>query len=429
MQYEQVNKRFDKTKGFGYCVAMQIITIKDGKEKQLLRHHPWVFSGALHTPTSALETGLGRVETHDGAFIAYGWYDQDSHIPLRLLSWNEARIPDESWWAQAIAESVRRRSSFFQDKAGGTTTFRIIFSEADMLPGVVVDVYGTMLRIIISARVAWDHRDVIVSTLDSLLKPSLMLITIDSAFAGAEKLSETTLYYQDGQYFTPAKRLDPIRFREDGLYYEVIPGKGQKSGFYCDQRENRKAIEPYAKDAVVLDGCSYTGAFSLHALRAGSKSVDLFDSSDPALRQALVHVHINQDLKTIAEDSRSKVTTTVCDIFEQMRVIPSDHYDLMILDPPKLAQTKAQAEGAQKAYKDLNRLAMQKIKNGGIIATFSCSASISSEQLRMILAWSAKDANVEIQILKTLGQAEDHPIRLSFPESEYLCGYIMRVLR
>ncbi|NCC65010.1 MAG: class I SAM-dependent rRNA methyltransferase, partial [Spirochaetia bacterium] len=120
---------------------------------------------------------------------------------------------------------------------------------------------------------------------------------------------------------------------------------------------------------------------------------------------------------------------TVCDIFEQMRKIPSDQYDLMILDPPKLAQTKAQAEGALKAYKDLNRLAMQKIRNGGIIATFSCSSAISAEQLRLILAYSAKDAQVEIQILKTLNQAEDHPIRLSFPESEYLTGYLLRVIR
>lgn len=425
----QVNKRFDKTRSLVYCVAMQIITIKDGKEKQLLRHHPWVFSGAISSNTETLETGIAKVETQEGTFIAYGWYDKDSHIPLRLLSWEEKIVPDDSWWRQAIIDSIRRRSSFFEDKSGKTTTYRIIFSEADMLPGLVVDVYQTMLRVIISARAAWDHRDLIVSTLHSLLKPSLIVITTDSAFCGIEKLSETTLYFQNGEYFTPKEKFESIRFREDGLYYEVLPGKGQKSGFYCDQRENRKAIEPYAKNAVVLDGCSYTGSFTLHALRAGAKKVDLLDSSDPALHQALAHIHINQELGTIPADSRERVTTTVCDIFEQMRVIPSGHYDLMILDPPKLAQTKGQAEAAQKAYKDLNRLAMQKIKNGGVIATFSCSASISAETLRMILAWSAKDAQVELQILKVLSQAEDHPVRISFPESEYLCGYIVRVIR
>jgi 23S rRNA (cytosine1962-C5)-methyltransferase len=424
-----VNKRFDKTRRFGYCVAMQIITIKDGKEKQLLRHHPWVFSGALENKASLLSTGLSRVETKQGSFIAWGWYDQESHIPLRLLSWNEDQLINDLWWKQTIKESIQRRSVFFEDKASNTTTFRIIFGEADMLPGLVVDVYGTMLRVVISARVAWDHRDLIVSTLDALLKPAMILLSTDSAFCGIEHLAETVLYYQDGAYFTPSKRLDSIRFREDGLVYEVVPGKGQKSGFYCDQRENRKAIEAYAKDSVVLDGCSYTGAFSLHALRAGAKQVDLFDSSEPALKQALRHIHLNQELGVIPDTSREKVTTTVCDIFEQMRIIPTDYYDLMILDPPKLAQTKAQAENAMKAYKDLNRLAMQKIKQGGIIATFSCSGAISSEQLRMVLAWSAKDANVEIQILRILGQGEDHPIRISFPESEYLNGFIIRVLR
>ncbi|MGH0053231.1 MAG: class I SAM-dependent rRNA methyltransferase, partial [Sphaerochaetaceae bacterium] len=303
------------------------------------------------------------------------------------------------------------------------------FSEADYLPGLVVDVYGTMLRIIISSRIAHDHQDLIVQSLDALLKPTLIILTIDNAFAATEHLKESLLYYQDGQYFTPSKRLDSVRFREDNLYYEVVPGKGQKSGFYCDQRENRRVIEAYAKDAVVLDGCSYTGAFTLHALRAGAKHVDLFDSSEPALRQALAHIHINQDLGSIPEGSREKVEITQCDIFEQMRKIPQDHYDLMILDPPKLAQTKAQAEGAQKAYKDLNRLAMQKIKDGGIIATFSCSSAISADQFRLILAWSSKDAGVEIQILQKLGQGQDHPIRLSFPESEYLNGYLIRVIR
>ena len=408
---------------------MQCITIKEGKEKQLLRHHPWVFSGAIASISDEGEAGVAKTITQEGKFIAWGWYDKESHIPLRLLSWNEHEQIDDAWWVNTIKESVLRRSPFFADKKCPTTTFRIIFGEADMLPGLVADVYGTLIRIIISARVAWNHKDLIVSTLEKLLHPDMMIVTTDASFCSVEHLSETVQFYQNGGYFTPNKRLDPLRFREDNLLYEIIPGKGQKSGFYCDQRENRKAIEPYCKNAVVLDGCSYTGAFTLHALRSGAKSVDLFDSSEVALKQSLVHIHINQDGKAIPENSRDKVTTTCCDIFEQMRVIEESKYDLMILDPPKLAQTKAQADSAAKAYKDLNRLAMQKIKNGGIIATFSCSGAISSEMLRTILAWSAKDAKVEIQILKILGQSEDHPIRISFPESEYLNGYILRVIR
>lgn len=408
---------------------MQTITIKDGKEKQLLRHHPWVFSGAIDSVLNKEETGVAKTVTQEGSFIAWGWYDPTSHITLRLLSWNEKETIDERWWAKTITSSVLRRSSFFSDKATPTTTFRIIFGEADMLPGLVADVYGTLIRIVISARVAWDHKDIIVAMLDKLLQPAMIIVTTDSAFCAIEHLSETVLFYQDGAYFTPSKKLDAIRFREDGLLYEVIPGKGQKSGFYCDQRDNRKAIEPYCKDATVLDGCSYTGAFTLHALKAGAKWVDLIDSSAVALKQSLAHVHINQEAGSIPAESRDRVNIIKADIFRQMRLIEANKYDVMILDPPKLAQTKAQAESASKAYKDLNRLAMEKIKDGGIIATFSCSGAISSEMLRTILAWSAQDAKVEIQILKTLGQAEDHPIRISFPESEYLNGFLIRVIR
>ncbi|MBI9095600.1 MAG: class I SAM-dependent rRNA methyltransferase [Sphaerochaeta sp.] len=408
---------------------MQTITIKDGKEKQLLRHHPWVFSGAIDSISNSEEIGIAKTVTQDGSFIAWGWYDPKSHIPLRLLSWNEEQEVDDKWWAKTIAASVLRRSPFFMDKTTPTTTFRIIFGEADMLPGLVADVYGTLIRVDISARVAWDHKDLIVSTLEKLLQPAMIIITTDTAYCSVEGLSETVLFYQDGAYFTPSKRLEAVRFREEGLVYEVIPGKGQKSGFFCDQRENRKAIKAYCKGAVVLDGCSYTGAFTLHALRSGAAWVDLIDSSATALKQSLAHVHINQEANTIPKDSRERVNIIKADIFRQMRLIEKNKYDLIILDPPKLASTKAQADKAAKAYKDLNRLAMEKIKNGGIIATFSCSGAISSEMLRTILAWSAQDAGVEVQILRTLGQAEDHPIRLSFPESEYLNGFLIRVIR
>ena len=408
---------------------MQTITIKDGKEKQLLRHHPWVFSGAIDSIANKDEVGIVKSVTHDGSFIAWGWYDPKSHIPLRLLSWKEDEEVNDKWWARTITASVLRRSFFFRDKSTPTTAFRIIFGEADMLPGLVADVYGTLIRIDISARVAWDHKDLIVSTLERLLQPAMIIVNTDPAFCAVEGLSETVLFYQNGGYFTPSKRLPPIRFREDGLLYEVVPGKGKTGKFYCGQRDNRTAIEPYCKDAVVLDGCSHTGAFTLHALRSGAAWVDLIDSSSTSLKQSLAHVHINQDADIIPKGSRERVNIIKADIFRQMRIIEKNKYDVIILDPPKLAQKKSQADKAAQDCKDLNRLAMEKIKNEGIIATFSNSEAISSEMLRTILAWSAEDAGVEIQILKTLLQAEDHPIRLSFPESEYLNGYLIRVIR
>lgn len=407
---------------------MNTIIIKDGKERQLLNHHPWVFSGAIEE-VKASSASVVKVLTADLAFLAWGWYDELSHIPVHLLSWNEEEIIDESWWSRTIKKSILRRKEFFTDKSGTTNAFRIVFSESDMLAGITADVYGKMIRIIISARVAWDHKDLFTKAIDDLLHPDVIVITTDKAYTKIEGLKETTLFYKDGAYFTPDGKMDNIFFKEDDLIFEVSPGNGQKSGFYCDQRDNRKRIEKYCNGATVLDGCSYTGAFTLHALRAGAKSVTSLDSSDPSLRQLLRNIHINQNSNKIPTDSRDKVTTKVCNIFEELRVIEKDFFDVMILDPPKLAKKKSQVETASRAYKDMNRLAMSKIKDGGIIATFSCSGGVDLTYLRTILAWAAMDSNVEIQILETLTAGADHPVRLSFPESDYLCGYIIKVIK
>ena len=420
-----------------------MIRLLEGKEKNLLKHHPWVFSGALDESSlgsgvpdgagiatgAGLDAGVQRVESSDGRFVAWGYYDKDSHIPLRLLSWNEKEYPDEDWWTLKVRESVLRRKVFFQDMSSSTNVFRIIHGEADLLPGIVADVYGKIIRIIISARVAWNLRQTVVSALENLLHPQMIILNTDAAFCAIEKLHEVTEYYKGAQRFIPTEKFDEIRIREDGLYYGLIPGSGQKSGFYCDQRENRKRVELYAKDAVVFDGCSYTGGFTLHALRGGCKSVDSFDSSADAIHRLIANVKLNVDLGILPPGSLERVTATKADIFETLRTIPQNHYDLMILDPPKLAQTIKSLESAKKAYKDLNRLAMEKIKNGGILVTCSCSGSLKREDFRTVLAWSAKDAGVEVQILETLGQALDHPIRLSFPESEYLKVYILRVIK
>ncbi len=407
-----------------------IITIKGGKEKQLLRHHPWVFSGAIESdPQDAQTAHVVRVETSTGAFIAWGWYDPRSHIALHLLSWNEQDTINDAWWERAIRTAILRRSRFFQDKNSDTTAFRIVHGEADMLPGFAIDVYGTTVRIIVSARVAWDHVEVAVAAIESLLHPTLIVVTTDPSFCGIEQLPETVRWYQGGKQFTPDEKLRPARFRESGMLYEIIPGKGQKSGFYCDQRENRLAVQRFCKGATVLDGCCYTGAFTLHALAGGAEHVDSVDSSEDALKAVVANIRINEAAGTLPAGSRERLDTIQANLFELLRTISADTYDVIILDPPKLAQTKGQVEKASKAYKDLNRLAMEKIKNGGIIATFSCSGAITREQLRMILAWAAMDAHVELQVLQQLGQGEDHPIRLSFPESEYLKGFIVRVIK
>ena len=179
----------------------------------------------------------------------------------------------------------------------------------------------------------------------------------------------------------------------------------------------------------MLDICSYTGGFTLHALRGGAKSVKAVDSSESALRHLLYQIHLNENKGTLPPLSREKVEIESYDCFEYVRGIEENKYDVIILDPPKLAQTKGKLENATRAYKDINRVAMMKIKNGGIIATFSCSGAMTRENFLLTLSWAAADAGVEVQVLETLSQASDHPQRLSFPESQYLKGFILRVIK
>ncbi len=406
---------------------MYTITIKNTKEKQLIKHHPWVFTGAIEKIEPAFsKAGEAIVKASDGSFIAYGWYDEKSHIVLHLLSWDKEVPSDDNWLENALKAAILRRSRFFTDKT--TEAFRLIHGEADFIPGLAADVYKDEIRLIISSRYAKDHEDLIIKTLISILKPSQITVTADSFYAKAEGLKESIVCYgRDGNKIEGRK--ENLSFKESGIKYEAERGNSQKSGFYCDQRDNRNIVESYAKDKVVLDACSYTGSFTLHALKGGAKKVVAIDSSESALRHLLYQIHINEDEGIIPASSREKVETRNVNLFEELRNIERNTYDLMILDPPKLAQTKGKLENALKAYKDLNRVAMMKIKNGGLIATFSCSGAVSREVFRQTLAWAASDAKVEIQILRNLSAGDDHPIRISFPESEYLKGYLIRVIK
>lgn len=391
-----------------------MVVIREGREKSLLRHHPWVFSGAIESCPE--ETGVQEVRSSEGRFLAWGWLDSASHIPLRLLSFNESETIDGSWWRNTVKQAAMRRRAFFNPESD-TNTFRIIHGEADFLPGVAADIYARVIRVIISARVAWEFRDDIVAELEELLHPDYTVLSTDPAFCGIERMKETTLVYP------PEAAVGEIVVRESGIKYGVLPGSGQKSGFFCDQRENRLRVEKYVKDASVLDMCCYTGAFSLHALRGGARFVDSVDSSADALASLQKNLELNGDLNTL------RLRSEKADMFDYLRSMPRNKYDVIILDPPKLAKTSKALEEARKGYKELNRTAMEKIRSGGILVTCSCSGALSREDFRTVLSWAAKDAGVEAQVLETLGQAQDHPVRLAFPESEYLKVFILKIIK
>jgi len=406
-----------------------MIILKEGKEKQPLNNHPWVFSGAIKK-ASCVDGVVDEVMDANGHFLAWGYYDSQSHIPLHLMSWDKNEKVDKLWWQEKIKESILRRKEFFEaGSTSGTTVFRVVHSEADMLGGLVIDIYSKIVRVIISSRLAWKYKDATIEILENLLKPEMIVLNTDSSYCSVEKLKQVIEYYKGGEQFYPEAKFEPIRIREDELVYEIIPGTGQKSGFYCDQRENRKFVEKYLQDKTVLDGCCYSGGFTLHALRAGAKSIDAFDSSEDALHQLLTNVNINAEAGLIPSDSREKVVTQKVNIFEHMRHIEKNKYDVIILDPPKLAFTKGDLPRAKRAYKDMNRLAMERIRNGGYLITFSCSGALSGEEFKAVLNWARKDAKVEAQIISSLGQGPDHPIRLAFLESEYLKGFVIRIIK
>ena len=408
---------------------MYRIVIRENREKQLEKHHPWVFTGAIKSVEPEYDNAdWAEVYSSSGSFIAKGWYDEKSHIVLHLLTWDRDEITDEEFVASLVTNAVRRRLPFFNME--DTNCFRLIHGEADFIPGLAADCYAREIRLILSSRFALHFLNTIVSTLEETMHPQLIQVTADPFYASSEGISENTRYFVNGNEIKESERKkDNTLFMESGLWYEIAPGRGQKSGFYCDQRENRKIAERYTKGKTVLDICSYTGAFTLHALRSGALSVDAVDSSESALRHLLYQVHLNENKGVLPSGSRDRVTITDADCFDYIRQVEKDKYDVIILDPPKLAQTKSKLDNAMKAYKDLNRVAMTKIKDDGIIITFSCSGALTRENFLLVLSWAAADAGCEIQVLETLSAGADHPVRISFPESQYLKGYVLRVIK
>ncbi len=410
----------------GYDLGMYEIRIREGKEKVLCRHNPWVFSGAIESVAPSYQkAGPARVLSHRGEFIAHGWYDTSSHIILHLLSWDENIIPDDLWLERMVKKALARREGLRDED---TNCCRLIHGEADFIPGLVCDAYADELRLIISSRYANDHLSLIIKALFASSGAKRITVIPDSFYGPSEKLKlKTRVFTPEGE--TKDERRENILFKESGIWYEIENSISQKSGFYCDQRDNRNIVESYCNNKKVLDCCAFTGAFTLHALRGGAREILSVDSSQTVLRHLLYQIHLNENRGTLPSGSREKVRIQEADVFDFIRTVEENYYDMIILDPPKLASTKSKLEGALRAYKDLNRIAMLKIKSGGLIATFSCSGSVKPEIFRQMIAYAASDAGVEVQILRTLGAGADHPVRVSLPETEYLKGLIIRVIK
>lgn len=391
---------------------IRTLRLRRGKEESLDRFHPWVFSGALTSMPDDIDEGdLVYIESADGRRIATGHF-QIGSIAVRILTFDNESI-DDAFFRRRLREafSLRQTLGLMRDD---NNAFRLVHGEGDFLPGLVVDVYGPTA--VIQAHSPGMHfvRDIIAREL------------VDIPDAGIRNVyykSETTLPYKAhldsrNEYIIGSAENDIAV--ENGLRFHVDWLRGQKTGFFVDQRDNRTLLEHYARGRKVLNMFCYTGGFSVYAMRGGAVSVTSVDSSAKAvaLTDANIALNFPDDLRhnAVAEDA-----------FKFLDNISQDQYDLIILDPPAFAKHRSALHNALRGYQKLNAKAFQNIAHGGIIFTFSCSQAVSKEQFRLAVFSAAAQTGRKVRILHQLTQPADHPINIYHPEGEYLKGLILYV--
>lgn len=389
--------------------------VKTGREKSILKKHPWVYSGAIQEVEGHPEGGeIVDLVDRNGEFLARGAYSPQSKIRVRIWTWNPEQTIDYHFIHEVLETSIVNRKNL--PTLSCTNAYRLVNAESDRFPGLIVDQYDNILVMQCLSYGVEVWRDVIADS----------LITLTNS-AGIYERSDADVRILEGLQ----KRNEVIRgvvpdseiiIEENGLRYFVDVKAGQKTGFFLDQRQNRQVIRQLVKDKEVLDCFCYTGGFSISALAGGARSVVGVDASNDALAIAKKNVDLNHF-------DQKRVDWIQDDVFVFLRGMRDRNrkFDLIILDPPKFASSVSQVEKAARGYKDINLLAMKLLKPGGYLITFSCSGSVTQDLFRKIVAGAASDAGVDAQIIAQLHQAEDHPILLSFPEGEYLKGLIVKV--
>lgn len=393
---------------------MKKIFLKPGKESSLLRFHPWVFSGAVARMEGRPEEGeVVDVYTSSGEFIARGHY-QVGNITVRVLTFVEEPI-DHLFWTKRLSAALGMRRALGLVGNPQTDTCRLVHGEGDNLPGLIIDLYGhTAVMQAHSAGMHLDRRAV-AEALDEVTGGTLANIYYKSEATLPFKADLTDK--ENG--FLKGGSADDIAM-ENGLRFHVDWLKGQKTGFYVDQRDNRSLLEHYAEGRNVLNMCCYTGGFSFYAMRGGAAIVHSVDSSSKAIDLANRNVELN-----FPGDTRHKAFTE--DAFDFLDGMEKDLYDLIVLDPPAFAKHRDAVRSALRGYIKLNAKAMAKIRRGGILFTFSCSQVVSKEDFRNAVFTAAAQNRRNVRILHQLTQPADHPVNIYQPEGEYLKGFVLYV--
>lgn len=419
--------------------AMNIIRLKDGRERSLLRRHPWVFEGAIASG-SADSGETVRIESHAGQFLGWGAFSPSSKIRVRVWSFNETQAIDASFFIARIAQSISARG-LFDIKSDGV---RLIHGESDGLPGLVVDRYANTLVAQFSSCGSEKWKSVIVDALLAQTGLTRLYERSDASVRTLEGLPEATGWLVNQAPTLPAARgsLPPegaepdlgrpgaaftgdtgIVITEHDWKLSLDVAEGHKTGFYLDQRDSRQKFAAYARRLQfkdVLNCYCYTGGFTVAALAGGAAHVTSIDSSGPAIERARANVALNGF-------DASRTTMLDADVNASLRQYVKDDrtFDAIVLDPPKFAPTVNHAERAARAYKDINRLALSLLAPGGVLFTYSCSGGISADLFHKIVASAGTDAGVDAFICERMGGAPDHPMTVAFPEGEYLKGLVL----
>ena len=386
------------------------VIIKQKRTRSLLRRHPWIFSGAIKTVSGTPKSGeTVRVCSEKGEFLGWGFWSPESQIRVRIWSFNEAAVIDRNFFRYRIQSACNMRRALGLLSSGNGC--RLIHGEADGVAGLIVDYYDSWIVCQFLSAGAEYQKEQIVAALVEELQPKGIFERSDTSARAKEGLLPIsgTIYGEE----PPEK----IVIRENDVKFLVDVRNGHKTGFYLDQKDNRLAVAAAVKDKEVLNCFSYTGGFSLWALKGGAKHVTSVDASQVALDTAVEQMQLNN----FAPESYEM---TCADVFAQLRKYrdQAKAFDVIILDPPKFAETKGQVNKASRAYKDINLLAFKLLKPGGRLFTYSCSGAIDNALFQKIVADAAIDAKRNAKITRHLFQGADHPINLNFPEGSYLKG-------
>ncbi|WP_395059506.1 class I SAM-dependent rRNA methyltransferase [Polaromonas sp.] len=390
---------------------MKSLRLREGKERSLLRRHPWIFDGAIAKGGGDPGETV-RVEGHDGQFLGWAAFSPSSKIRARVWSFDENERIDASFFIARIDQAIRARSRFDIQSNG----WRLIHGESDGLPGVVVDRYADTLVAQFSSCGAERWKSVIVDALLAKTGLTRLYERSDASVRSLEALPEATGWLQ-GSGDTG------ITITEHDWKLSLDVAEGHKTGFYLDQRDSRRKFADHARRLQfqnVLNCYCYTGGFTVAALAGGAAHVTSIDSSGPAIERAKANVALNGFDAGRTTMMDADVNTSLRQFHKEGRT-----FDAIVLDPPKFAPTVAHAERAARAYKDVNRIALSILAPGGVLFTYSCSGGISADLFHKIVASAGMDAGVDAFITERLGGAPDHPMTVNFPEGEYLKGLVL----